>query len=107
VVEVSIQDIISDLRKHIDEKFSDLQDSMKETTQKGIDNSERIAVIESRLNNGNDEFHRNNKQHEEFYAKLNVLEKQNDSQAGGVKVVQVLLVPIFIAIVVSLVKSFI
>ena len=107
MVEMDIKELISDLQKHMDQRFDKIESTMKETEQKGILNSENIAVIRSRLDNGVQEFIRNTRQHEEFYDKINKLEKENDSMAGGIKVIMVLLVPIFLAVVTALIRSFI
>jgi hypothetical protein len=42
----------------------------------------------------------------EFYAKINALEKESDKIAGGLKVIQIVFVPIVVAVVVALIKGF-
>lgn len=53
------------------------------------------------------EWDRNWKQHAEFYADINKLSSENDSVSGGVKVLGAIMVPIFVSVIIALIRSFI
>ena len=102
----SIKEIVERLEKHLDEKIDRLEKIVTRAEDKTNCNREDVTRIQEQLKAGAETFGRNDKQHTEFYSEIKILKGENDKISGGLKVVQIGILPIIIAVIVALIKGF-
>jgi len=93
------------IQKHIDDRFNRIEAMLADVASQGIDNNRNLARFEERLKTGADNFTRNDKQHEEFYKKINDLEKKSDTIDGGLLILKILIVPLILGVVLALIRT--
>jgi hypothetical protein len=102
-----IKQIVERLEKHLDEKIDRLEKIVMRAEDKTNCNREDVTRMQEQLKAGAEAFGRNDKQHTEFYSEIKILKGENDKISGGLKVIQIGIVPIIIAVIVALIKVFI
>jgi hypothetical protein len=90
----------------IENRIDKIEIELKEHISKDSESAFNLGKIEEKQENYKNDFIRNWDQHKEFYDKINVLESENDRISGGLKLLNILLVPVIVSLIVSLVKSF-
>ena len=93
------------IQQHMDQRFNRLEAMLADVASQGINNNRDLARFEERLKSGAENFCKNDKQHAEFYSKINELEKRADTMDGGLKIANRLLAPLIIGVLTALVLS--
>ena len=101
-----IKPLIDDYQKHLIDRFDKMEDKIDMFINKSHETINLVSKIEEKVCAIDKENDRNFEQHKEFYSKLGKVESENDKVAGGIKVVSVVLIPVVLAVVVTLVKAF-
>ena len=94
------------IQKHMDDRFNKLESMLGEVAGQGINNNRDLARFEERLKSGAENFTRNEKQHGEFYEKINCLEKRSDTLQGSLKVINIIVISLLLPLIIVLVRSF-